>query len=231
MMGDLKVENGMKEQETLTPGEDKDIDLEDVQSHKGSKDLEKIDSKKAFREKNTPFLIQTWCTTGPHQNPENFKPGFLPPRPITIHTWKDATLRELTFQLRAPPSSRISFRVICHDRKSHLGAYLHARDLGVVGLRRDTESKTLEDLHFKVGDYLDVAFLDEGPSLGRGPIRRPLDAAPRGERFQPYSRDRKIPEFRDRLGDRERGVVGGGRARDREVGRRRVEDRRDWRGR
>lgn len=120
---------------------------------------------------------------------------------------KDATLEELAqlIQEVTPeaqlPDSRLSFRLVYLD--SQRGVYL-SKPLGRVHNGRPTEDqkKTLDQLRFFIGDYLDVAIFTGPPPPRRGEWA-PRDG-PRGGRGPRFSRD-----MDSRLGRDGRGPYGG----------------------
>ena len=83
------------------------------------------------------------------------------PDELRLHTWKDATLRELIEQLKEHLTgarrrdAQFSFALV---RQSREGAYVK-RDVGIVhAVRRgDHDLKTLEQLKHVIGDYLAVS--------------------------------------------------------------------------
>lgn len=148
----------------------------------GSGDANK--SIKADRGKICPFLLRTFCQYGVHHVPEDFLPRSLPVKhEIQIYTWKDATMREIGNLIRnasanaaSEPSVKMSFRLVFRNKAN--GRFL-TRDLGVVIPGRHPsrdEEKTLADVRFEVGDYLDVALFSgnerrpEGPRGVGGPV-------------------------------------------------------------
>ncbi|KAJ3211113.1 Histone deacetylase complex subunit sap18 [Dinochytrium kinnereticum] len=158
------------------------------------------------REKTCPFLVRVFCKIGGYRHVEEYSTGKLPTADeVQIHTWKDATLRELTSLLSqthpeaASASSRISFRAAYQDVTR--GGVYHLRDLGTVTNHRRSleEDKTLDEARFVIGDYIDVAIIDEPKSHGGfnnsreeegggrfGPLRG--NGPPAGARHHPYGR-------------------------------------------
>jgi len=80
---------------------------------------------------------------------------------VQIYTWRDASLRELTELIKEVNEaarrreSRLSFSFVYPDKRGRNVM----RDVGTVyGLRKgDDDNKTLDQLHFEIGDFLDVA--------------------------------------------------------------------------
>lgn len=91
---------------------------------------------------------------------------------VTIYTWRDCTLTELSLLLSAalpsicPPRSRCGFRLIFADTRYGAARYT-SKDLGAVVPGGDAAldnvgKKTLSELAFVVGDWIDVAVYPEG---------------------------------------------------------------------
>lgn len=87
----------------------------------------------------------------------------LPPNELTVYTWPDATLRELTDLVKsAQPAARrqnvrLEFAFVYPDAKGRNTM----RPVGVVNSSRvgPDDTKTLKKLSFQTGDYLDVAIM------------------------------------------------------------------------
>ncbi|RUP51190.1 Sin3 associated polypeptide p18-domain-containing protein [Jimgerdemannia flammicorona] len=114
------------------------------------------------REKTCPFLLRLFWRTGTHHRNEEFDVGKAPVQDeLQIYTWKDATLHELALLLKevqpeaTRPQARISFRLVYLDNLR--GRYMF-KDIGVVMNSRSTaeEQKTLDDIRFVTGDFIDV---------------------------------------------------------------------------
>jgi histone deacetylase complex subunit SAP18 len=82
--------------------------------------------------------------------------------PICLYFRKDASLRELTDLIKnvnmgaRRRNARLSFSFVYPDKRGKNVM----KEIGVVTDRRsDDEAKTLADLRFETGDYLDVAIL------------------------------------------------------------------------
>ncbi|KAE8055214.1 hypothetical protein FH972_012070 [Carpinus fangiana] len=113
-----------------------------------------------------PLLLRVFTKIGSHHSEEDFAVrGKEPKDEVQIYTWKDATLRELTDLVKevAPEARRrnakLSFAFVYPDQR---GRFV----LRVVGMthsygngRRLDDSKSLGELSFQIGDYLDVAIL------------------------------------------------------------------------
>ncbi|KAJ3102601.1 Histone deacetylase complex subunit sap18 [Phlyctochytrium planicorne] len=155
------------------------------------------------REKTCPFLVRIFCKTGSHHEVSDFGVDKLPTADeIQIHTWKDATLRELASLLSQTqpslllPTARISFRAAYQDITR--GGIYNLKDLGSITNFRRTpdEEKTLDEARFVIGDYIDVAiYVSEERRESRdtgGPVTSsfgPIRGGDRGgNRHHPYGR-------------------------------------------
>jgi histone deacetylase complex subunit SAP18 len=87
----------------------------------------------------------------------------LPSEEVQIHTWKDASLRELCDLLQdvrpdaKNSNARISFSFVYPDRTGKNTM----RNVGVLHATRPSndDNATLRDLKFQTGDYLSIAVL------------------------------------------------------------------------
>ncbi|KDP28714.1 hypothetical protein JCGZ_14485 [Jatropha curcas] len=102
---------------------------------------------------------------GDHHSKEEFAVrGKEPKDEVQIYTWKDATLRELTDLVKevAPAArrrdARLSFAFVYPDKH---GRFV-VRQVGTTISNRNgklDDGKTLAELGFQIGDYLDVAIM------------------------------------------------------------------------
>jgi len=119
------------------------------------------------REKTCPLLLRVFTKNGTHHNIEDFSiRGKEPKDEVQIYTWRDATLRELTDLVKevAPAArkrdARLSFAFVYPDR--------HGRNvIRTVGMthsspssRRGDDFRSLAELQFQTGDFLDVAIIN-----------------------------------------------------------------------
>ena len=118
------------------------------------------------RETTTPFLIRVFVHKRHHFEDKEFKdPTCLPKLcQIHIHTWMDATLMELSnlltkavpdFDASRPSEYEVSFALVYPDRKGTM-VVKKCGKLSPNSESKDGE-KTLKDLKFEIGDFLDVA--------------------------------------------------------------------------
>lgn len=108
---------------------------------------------------------------GGHHKSDDFGPVKLPTSDeVQIHTWRDATLKELSTLLQsikpveyAKPSVRFSFRMVYQAAS---GAF-RVKTLGSVlnSSPGKDDTVTLDDIEFVIGDYMDVAVFDGPPPI------------------------------------------------------------------
>ncbi|XP_062155972.1 histone deacetylase complex subunit SAP18 [Alnus glutinosa] len=117
------------------------------------------------REKTCPLLLRVFTKIGGHHSEGDFAVrGKEPKDEVQIYTWKDATLRELTDLVKevAPAArrknARLSFAFVYPDKNGRF----KVREVGMTysfGSGRLDDGKTLAELRFQIGDYLDVGIL------------------------------------------------------------------------
>ncbi|KAF8462903.1 Sin3 associated polypeptide p18-domain-containing protein [Kalaharituber pfeilii] len=144
---------------------------------------------KVDRQSTTPFLLKLFYRNGGFHRLEEFRSTSLPSSFVDIYTWKDCTLSELATLLSqalpevVPPRSRCGFRLIFAN--TQVGRYV-SKDLGAVVIGTDavedpTGKKTLDEVRFVTGDWVDVAVYPEGyGGVGGVPGSRGGIAAERG---------------------------------------------------
>jgi len=117
------------------------------------------------------MLLRTFIKTGEHHAASDFdKLDSMPSSEIALHTWLDAPLRELTELLKEHSeaardhTARLSFAQVYPDKQGDS----KFRQVGSVHSvqRGADDAKTLEELNFQAGDYLDVAILPPPPAGG-----------------------------------------------------------------
>ncbi|XWS32271.1 hypothetical protein CRYUN_Cryun23aG0145700 [Craigia yunnanensis] len=103
---------------------------------------------------------------GGHHSKEDFAVrGKEPKDEVQIYTWKDATLRELTDLVKevAPPArrrdARLSFAFVYPDKNGRFVVREVGKTFSYGNGRQLDDSKTLGELSFEIGDYLDVAIM------------------------------------------------------------------------
>ncbi|KAJ3296591.1 hypothetical protein HDU79_006214 [Rhizoclosmatium sp. JEL0117] len=168
------------------------------------------------RKTTPPFLVKVFC--GPaHRDPRD-KKAFAQEEAVLIHTWRDATLRELACLLAdhkpdlliTHPESRLSFRAVFPDpantsssssssRNNRVpppppstSSYYKTKDLGHFSnmSKRYThdEFKTLDDFHWVIGDFLDVSVV-KGFSIVGASVIQSVKNAVGGERGERGARN------------------------------------------
>lgn len=156
------------EVETQHHDEDPNPKLATEQDKASSVTLSSVASVASMRPKvdrrNTcPMLLRLYCSPNHHPLRIFSSPETLPTSSeIQIHTWRDATLKELSLLIQSVlPSAannnvRFDFRLIYLDLMR--GAFM-PREVGAVFNDREGKDDllTLEDLRFVQGDYIDVA--------------------------------------------------------------------------
>ena len=114
--------------------------------------------------KSCPLLLRTFIKHGAHHKAEDYATrGSEPSTEIHLHTWMDATLRELSDMIKqsVPEArmrgSRISFAIVYPDKRG----VLVVKEVGSThALRRGPyDEKNLTELHFQAGDFMDVAII------------------------------------------------------------------------
>eukprot|EP01120_Amphizonella_sp_Union-15-10_P012162 TRINITY_DN5363_c0_g1_i1.p1 TRINITY_DN5363_c0_g1~~TRINITY_DN5363_c0_g1_i1.p1 ORF type:complete len:189 (-),score=31.46 TRINITY_DN5363_c0_g1_i1:9-575(-) len=119
---------------------------------------------KVDREKTCPLLLRVFTKMGGHHSPEDFRgtpPLAVEGDELQIYTWKDATLREITNLIKEvrraarAREARLTFSFVYPDSN---GRYV-MREVGSLHSTRPgkDDNKTLHELRFQTGDFLDVA--------------------------------------------------------------------------
>lgn len=116
------------------------------------------------REKVCPLLLRVFTKHGGHHGLDEFATrGDEPKEEVQMYTWKDATLRELTDLLKevVPEArrrdARLSFSFVYPNRQGR--NVMKQAGITNSNARRQTvdDNKTLQELGFQTGDFLDVA--------------------------------------------------------------------------
>ncbi|XP_042886006.1 histone deacetylase complex subunit SAP18-like [Penaeus japonicus] len=125
------------------------------------------------REKTCPLLLRVFCSNGRHNSLAEYRRGNTPPNELQIYTWMDATLREIgSLILEVNPDTRrrgtvFEFRLVCPESTKNI-ARLKTLGSITIGQKGFDDNKTLAQLGFIIGDYLDISITP--PS--RGPPQR-----------------------------------------------------------
>ncbi|KAF4675313.1 Histone deacetylase complex subunit sap18 [Perkinsus chesapeaki] len=140
------------------------------------------------RAQTCPFLLRVFYRMGSHHHDDDFaRQDQLPvDEELQVYTWPDASLREISDLIEdILPESRsrtkkLSFRLIYPDRS---GRFVMAR-IGEVYNSHEAfpDGRTLAEVKFQPGDFLDVAILDNEKltaPLPERPTRGPRGAMQR----------------------------------------------------
>ncbi|CAN8284491.1 unnamed protein product [Cochlearia groenlandica] len=116
------------------------------------------------REKTCPLLLRVFTKSGGHHTKEDYAVrGKEPKDEVQIYTWKDANLRELTDLVKEVSvaarrrNARLSFAFVYPDKNGRSVVREVGQTMAYPNRRQPDDSKTLSDLRFEIGDYLDVA--------------------------------------------------------------------------
>nr|CAG4641332.1 EOG090X0HU3 [Eulimnadia texana] len=132
--------------------------------------------KPVDREKTCPYLLRVFCSYGRHNPIGEYRRGNVPSNELQIYTWMDATLQELSSLIKEvnvdarKRGTRFEFTQVFPDQR---GPGYRSRELGSVvnGEKGPDDTKTLRELRFTIGDFLDIA-ISQPKAMGR--------------RFRPY---------------------------------------------
>ncbi|CAG7881160.1 unnamed protein product, partial [Brassica rapa] len=101
---------------------------------------------------------------GHHHTKEDYAVrGKEPKDEVQIYTWKDANLRELTDLVKEVSVAArrrdaiLSFGFVYPDKNGRFIVRQVGQTMSYPNRKQPDDSKTLADLHFEIGDYLDVA--------------------------------------------------------------------------
>jgi histone deacetylase complex subunit SAP18 len=123
---------------------------------------DKSNSSEINREKVCPFLIRLFYRENDFNSLEEMNAGRFPStRELHIYTWMDASLRELTMLIRDSvdfakrKDAILNYSFIFPDSK---GKY-QRKEIGNVHMYKkgQDDNKTLHQLKFSIGDYIDIS--------------------------------------------------------------------------
>jgi histone deacetylase complex subunit SAP18 len=116
------------------------------------------------REKTCPLLLRVFTKSGGHHTSEDYAVrGKEPKDEVQIYTWKDASLRELTDLVKEVSvaarrrNARLSFAFVYPNNKGGYNVREVGETMAYPNRKQPDDSKTLSELPFEIGDYLDVA--------------------------------------------------------------------------
>ncbi|XP_054271186.1 histone deacetylase complex subunit SAP18-like [Macrosteles quadrilineatus] len=137
--------------------------------------------KPVDREKTCPLLLRVFCCNGRHNNSQEYRNGNVPANELQIYTWMDATLREITSLVKeVNPEARrkgtmFDFALVFPNPTTPGYRF---RDVGttISGQKGPDDPKTLSQLRFTIGDYMDVCISPptrmNPPMMRRGGMMR-----------------------------------------------------------
>lgn len=143
--------------------------------------------KPVDREKTCPLLLRVFLSTGRHSNINEYRRGNVPANELQIYTWMDATLKEICSLVQEVNSDAkrrgtiFEFSLVIPELTKPVP---RMRELGTIiaGQKGFDDNKTLAQLEFVIGDFLDIAIIN--------PNQRPPQRGGRNMR-QYYSNDGK----------------------------------------
>ena len=119
------------------------------------------------RERTCPLLVRCFLREGGHHKQEDYAVRGQEPvdAEVHVHTWMNATLRELSDLIKEVNSSargrnsQLSLAVVYPDRRG----VMVLKEVGIIHALRHgpDDQKTLEQLQFQAGDFLDCAVLTQ----------------------------------------------------------------------
>mmetsp|Transcript_6253 Transcript_6253/g.9441 ORF Transcript_6253/g.9441 Transcript_6253/m.9441 type:complete len:145 (+) Transcript_6253:81-515(+) len=131
-----------------------------------------METQKINREKTCPLLLRCFYKHDTNHVATDYKNaavGILPTQEVQIYTWPDATMREIVDLLKdvvlpgqaKQRNSAFDISLVYPDRNGDH----KLRQLAHINLTRqgNDDNKTLCELKFETGDYLDIAIVS-----GRG---------------------------------------------------------------
>jgi len=133
-------------------------------------------AKELYRNNTCPSLLRMFPSLDHHNLVESYHGGKLPENGVDLYTWQDATLEELTNVINAAkrvarhPTARFSFSLVYPNVH---GVFV-MKEVGTTSNSASTPDahKTLRELDWEIGDYLDVAIIipeDDEPVEGAAP--------------------------------------------------------------
>lgn len=144
------------------------------------------------RQKTCPMYVRLFCRMHGHHRLEEYGRGRQPVNDeVDVYTWRDASLRELSDLIKEVNlecrrrDAKFSFHLIYHDYRGHF----HSKPLGTVSNSRPgrDDSKTLDELRFVQGDFIDVA-IGFGAEMLPPPEGTKMDPSFKYSNRQPYGR-------------------------------------------
>ncbi|KAJ6248733.1 sap18 [Anaeramoeba flamelloides] len=117
------------------------------------------------REKTVPFLLQIFLSLDKH-NSSSFYEDVDSHKGAQVHTWLDCTLGDLTDYLKTvskhakKKNTKLDFNLVFKDRRTGDVRFKKAGYTYSTSSDSLYHEKTLSELNFSIGDWIDVAFID-----------------------------------------------------------------------
>eukprot|EP00727_Mastigamoeba_balamuthi_P010324 m51a1_g5914 putative histone deacetylase complex subunit sap18-like (182) ;mRNA; f:34737-35669 len=118
------------------------------------------------RTKTCPFLLRVFHKTGAHFTASDYHThGKEPDSEIQIYTWRDATMREITdlIKIVLPEArrkdARLEYSFVFPGPDGH--NVLREAGYALSVTHTEGDDRTLDQLGFAIGDFLDVAIVNE----------------------------------------------------------------------
>ncbi|KAJ6232031.1 sap18 [Anaeramoeba flamelloides] len=117
------------------------------------------------REKTVPFLLRIYLSLEKH-NPKSYYEKVESHKDAQVHTWLDCTLGDLTEYLKTvskhakKENVKLDFNLVYKDRRTGDVRFKEAGYTYSSSNESLYHDKTLSELNFSIGDWIDVAFID-----------------------------------------------------------------------
>mmetsp|Transcript_6657 Transcript_6657/g.23478 ORF Transcript_6657/g.23478 Transcript_6657/m.23478 type:complete len:296 (-) Transcript_6657:181-1068(-) len=116
------------------------------------------------REKTCPMLLRLFCKVGEHHRDDEFSYKQQPTdEEVRVHTWRDATMAELTELLAQvhrevrQSGTKCTFKVLYPDANGKFVSHVIGSTAIGRRLHDDVSQKTLAQIRYQVGDFFSVA--------------------------------------------------------------------------
>lgn len=171
--------------------------LENEQTAASREHLGALDAAKKTldRQKVCPMYVRLFCRMHGHHSPSDFSARHQPTDDeLTVYTWRDATLSELADLIKEVNvecrrrDAAFDFQLVYADLRGKFMFKPMGRVMNARPSRGD--SRTLEDIRFMQGDFIDVAItfgtsasmVRSPPPVPVGSLKRPFDDVRMGVR-------------------------------------------------
>lgn len=159
-------------------------------------DLPPVDTKPVNRDEVCPMLVRCFWRLDQHHHTAEYAKAHannLPINELQLHTWSDATLKELADLIKNTDNpggerakmrtARMDFAVVFPDTNGRYQMREVGRVFSMANGRPDDSAKTLASLRFQAGDLIDVSIC--GPNMMNRNFQRPMG----NEQRRPLARD------------------------------------------